>query len=495
MNSFTTKFRLLGIGGVAILLTMMVFQSRKRAAQHITIVAFLLSLHASAMAQVESFRMEPQSIIGFDFQGNPSLSLSASDRNYQQCRTDVDLLSVVEIQEYLACSEHQVLQIAQLYPPFRLLVGRQLRASEDDKKSWELVKDERENFLTNFENSQRVKLTQLDRYLYFRRWGLSQFLRTFCPEIDDSSIQVLANREREIWQGGWARADNACHDTLTEIGKMVPATQTDEWSRCQTIFTSPLMADISIQIAVGHDEIGDLPDGEEGYRKIIDTKIQFEVRPDGCWERKTYQGAMRHNFSDLLNALQQQQQRDDENDLNITAEQFVELNVKWTDFLKRLNSLTEQKMLGRTLTGLAKIQHNEQKAILEEDWQQTVWDDVLFPFQKEFLIEDAQNRHVMTYGPIGFFSQEALGALPNQPDLKNSAREKLLKLGDDLLQIEQEILQELQVLFDQSKELRGCQLGFQLHDRPKYLPGSMCNLYINHLRFSANNNPKIENGK
>lgn len=453
-----------------------------------------------ATAQPYPFRFDRNFVFAPQYDG----SIIVETTGRLRWGSDVDLLNLSNVANHLKCSDSEIREIKRQLKEFDSLIfyNRNIKSNPNDA-SWDAVQRNREKILELLGDRKADELSRMDRYLFFRREGAAEFVMAFCSkqvQIDDATKNELRAREVKIWQDSLEKGTKAWKATLAKIAKMLPDDQQKDWKAFIEFWEQPLIADISVQqftkkfleevqgkeadaglkdLTIGESE---LPDGEKAYQETIGFQSQFEMEVDGSWLIRRYSIDPASVLGYQIGYLYSQHERTGKNDLDITSEQFIKMEEKRSDY----NRGVELAAGFDTTSGppyvfkpVNREDFQKRKWELAEKFQAQIWDEILFPFQKEMLVEDAQNRLAKVRGPLTFFDRESVKLLPKHSDLEKAARRELTEFRKNLEAIELSAMSSLYKLVSKYDP------GFQLKDRPGYLPPSLFNLYLNNKRHTA----------
>ena len=437
------------------------------------ILLFILLFASGVFAQEFHFRKHPSVVVHFQYSGLPQVS----EFPFSPWRSEVDLLFLPTVQEILKLSRQQITKIKAAVSEYRSKQYQNVRAPDREKpdRNWELFFEQREQVLAMLEEKQRRRLVALDRYLYFRKYGPANFIKTYFSAVKDDELKRMTRLEHAIWADGFLAAEKEWHKTLESVKERFPDIVAENLVSLDEYFRTPLMADITlVDIELSEPEPEPSTD-DERYKRLVGTKVQYELGLDGNWVRRIYFGnaGFVDMFSFYLAIAQQEQQRTGTNELEITEDQFAILYQLEHEYNEELNNLVANRIeleAAEEAAGGSGKSFEERRNELGLAWHQNVWDDVLLPFQKDYLLADAQRRRVRTRGPLGLLKCREVEELANCEAIAKAVRTDFREFQVVAERIEMAVHEKL---FRLAQESVNEDLGFELRDRPAYLVPSI----------------------
>ncbi|HMO16281.1 MAG TPA: hypothetical protein PKD64_19500 [Pirellulaceae bacterium] len=429
----------------------------------------------------DEFRKLPLVVFVADYHGNVLLPQAKHlISGFSTWGSDVDLLRCDEIQQALKMSQPEIRDWKKLYEDYRNAVV-ELHRSET-AVNWEKLQIHRDGIVDFLGRTRHQQLAKWDHYLHFRRFGAESYLQHFCREVETGNVTDLAERERVIWNDYLENYQDIWKQTVVELEALVAETELTTWQSLRDAYRNPFAGEISL--IFDQAAITEIFDGsaEEIYRKSMGQSIQFEIAVDGTMTTKTYSMSINDTLGYQLTWLQHQQMTEGTNLLNITESQFAKLDQIHRDYGEKMNQLRERQ-IEQALAGEAEESRRffrEELKKVDQQFEESVWRDVLLPLQKELLVEDAQIRMCRLLGPLSFFYRPSMRDLPGWRDRRQSATEIIQKFEQQLADQERKFLRELFDLLTETTAAKGVRLEFKLADRPEYLRPSIiyCLIYL-----------------
>jgi hypothetical protein len=431
-------------------------------------------------------RLEPRVSVYFDYTGEPTLNFLESDQSWRKWFSSVDLLSLPDVRKELECDLQQQSKIDPLLSQYFAGTNKMPTEKLEATEHLLLALKSRERVLAVLSKKQEESLERIDRYLFLKKWGLAEFVKVFCPRLPHGARSQIAKEELAVWNEHYEQALKCWRAALTEIGEQLPETEKADWARLQKSFESPLLVDSMFQLNEESEISSVLSGGEDAYKQANSSIFQIEMDITGTWERKAYGNRLADNLAYQLQVQREQDSRTGSNDLNITADQFLALDQKWREYIEDLNALREKEIeqKRRGMDAKTKEVFAAERQALGENWQASVWKDVLFRSQKEFLTEDAQNRVLRISGPKAFLLRDSIRNADNFQSLKKLVDSRLEEFAAELENIEADNLKSLLELWTKFQWENEFPLGFSLEDRPSFARASLTSMFFNSSRLS-----------
>lgn len=310
----------------------------------------------------------------------------------------------------------------------------------------------------------RKKLEDLDKYLFFRRVGLKAYVSKLNPNDSDLIDTEILSRELQVWKNAAESSARLWRSSLEEIGEVLPDKIKEEFKNRIEYFDSPFCADVTIFYLDHMDEAEEFLvdiDGEDAYKKMLGRRIQFELEMDGSWRPRKVVNleVFFSNMNFFVACLNQEHIKTGRNELGILDSQFSaieQLNIEYNT--ERRESYREMKEIGETVETMKA--HKNRCEVHSIEMHDEIWESVLLPFQKAGLLEIVRNRDEIIIGPISVLSND---------ELKEKDKQKVVNIlerfGRELETIELDSINDILQLSSQNN----IELMMSSKSRPKYL--------------------------
>jgi hypothetical protein len=245
-----------------------------------------------------------------------------------------------------------------------------------------------------------------------------------------------------------------------------------------TDFTYPVWSDLTLNGLAEENKkkidelLQDLPDNGsyEEYRVVFGREIIYALGDDGLWEL-TIRDDDRNfvkAFDYLILKLNEQSAKVGSNELDILPEQFTEIERLRSDWIDAGNEIDKRQQMRRSTAGDNDSDYKffeKERAAAGIKWHEEVWDQVLLPIQRDWLIEASREFYKKKFGLLAYLQQ----VYPDEPKKMERIRKRLEQYQKKLFSIEEKGLAEI---FSQVKEsLETDRLGE--FSRPPYLIPSL----------------------
>lgn len=442
-------------------------------------VAFVVGLVSPQISPAQNptgnpYRYRQELGISFGYKGEPHFYDFI--RQWPYC--EVDLLLDANVQKELDLTKQTIALLPDAYSKYleAVLSTERDRLPDTDRAvpgSGKDVATPRDFVLDLISDSKRNELLALDRFLYFRRFGVCDFLKSFeSASISSLDFEQLTADESAIWSAAAKEGEKLWIEALDEISIILNDEEAHrEFFNAKLVnFKGLYWADITICALNPSDDQpreNDVSEKDE-FEALVRRSVQYCVKYDGSWDRTLFQSdeLFADNLNFFLATLGTQSRKDGGNDVEILDYQFGQLGELSTAYFDQQNELLNEGQNGNLDKTTIRKLDGQQK----QKYFQGVW-EVLLPVQRDYLLEHVRQRERTIAGPVCLLSDDSLPTTA-----KKKIRNELEWFEKQLLKIESNTHRQLLRLLEAETNSH---FNLSLDTRPVYLRPSLTIMSVN----------------